>query len=380
MDRSVYLGYLQLVWGWSGLFSVIFTADSLQLVIRVCLLTATFLATGNELSNTLQAMLSAAFFMSVVGMIDPLRVIACRVSLSRMTIRTAVEQAEVGHFVFYVAFWFMAFITAWEIADRESTFPAAFVFGVRALVIGDGDGLDFFNLKADDLDSATREPYNFKVWAGMGGMMIFFSYLMNLLIAVFNNTYDSAQKKMWLRFHAARVRELRDCILSHKLCLFHNLWSPSRMQVLCFSSGLLSFGLLMLIPLHSLPFGRAAVIISMTSILLMTTGALLLEAFPFAELMKGNEDNDWFPMTQDASKRRYLRVFCRTDFDENFFLGVDDSSEQALGEKLESIEGQMGERLERIEDQVDELGKRMNEMSEHISTQITLLAQRLGSG
>jgi len=358
---------------------MICTTNSLRLVVRVCFL-KTLPSTDGVMSDTQQAMLGAVFFMSVVGLVEPCRALACRVSLSRMAMRSAVEDDEVLHFVSYVAFWFVAFITAWEIADGETSFTAALLAGFRAFVVGDGDGLDFFSLGVKS-KAGTGENHTTKVLVAMGGMVMFFTYLMNLLIAIFSNTYDSSHKKVWLRLHKVRVRELRDCLLSHKLCILESLgcpWTPSRGQVLGSSVFLLCFGQLLLLPLHSMPHGGKAVAISMISSSLMTAGALLLEAFPFAELMRGKAEYDWFPATQDPSRRHYLNVFCRADYDEHLFLGEEKTS--LVADSIMEEHAALRKQMQGIEGQISNLGRRMDEMSEHISTKIEMLAQQLGGG
>merc|ERR1719362_2259007 len=72
-------------------------------------------------------------------------------------------------------------------------------------------------MKTSDKTVQTEEAHKFRVAFGILGMILFFSYLMNLLIAIFSNTYEKADKMVWLHFHQARAKDLRENILGlHK--------------------------------------------------------------------------------------------------------------------------------------------------------------------
>lgn len=118
--------------------------------------------------------------------------------------------------------------------------------------------------------------------------------------------------------------------------------------------------------------------ISLISVILMTAGALLLEAFPFAELMKGSAENDWFPATHDPSRRHHLHVFCRTDYDEHFFLGTEDygGKPSLSADMIIEQHATLAKNMQGIEGQINSLGRRIDEMGNHINTTLEMLALR----
>merc|ERR1719410_241546 len=169
-----------MVWGYGIYIGTLWNLDLLQLLVRCWFLFLTFGTSNSVMSSTQQAMLSATFFMSVMSILNHFRYVLCKISLSRMAMRKALEDSEVTHFLCLFAGLFTIFIVSWEIIDRESTFFDAMTLGYRGLVVGDGDGLDFLGQNTDPDIEDMEEAHKFKLFAGTVATVVFFSYLMNL--------------------------------------------------------------------------------------------------------------------------------------------------------------------------------------------------------
>jgi len=281
-----------------------------------------------------QATLCATFFFTITALVSPFRVVASKISLSLMAIKKALIDENVYHFVIFISIMFIFFILAFEIVDREQTITFGLVQGFRGLIVGDGDGLDFLGLKTDDETVQNEEAHKFRAGFGTLGMILFFTYLMQLLIAIFSNTYDDASKYVWLHFHQARAQDLRDAILGHHKfrqnshfmnCLGSLNWLFCYPYI--FWIGLVIFvtGIFMQVGVHVIPpdFWTKSVYIigTISGILALTVGAVMLESSAF---MWESVEDDWFPAAGDAlTKKHQLTVFCRADFDEFYFTGDD---------------------------------------------------------
>merc|ERR1712008_230956 len=256
---------------------------------------------------------------------------------------------------------------AWAIIDRENTLLCAFVQGFRGLVVGDGDGLDFLGMKTDDKAVKKEEAHKFKAAFGTFGMIFFFSYLMNLIIAIFSNTYEKADRMVWLYFHRERARDLRDNILAlHKFRLNGSFmkrmekWGCDRLffKPLVKPVGITVFavGLVMQVGIHVMPEGLFVhkVVFHITtwvSILLLTMGALVIEGSVYAH---HKIKSDWFPASGDElNEDHHMYVFCRSDFDENFFLGTEE----------------MDVEMDDIHDKLRLLDEKIQALNEHLEGQ-----------
>jgi hypothetical protein len=216
-EERTNLQYMSYLWGPKAYLAMICNTDIFLLVFKASFLIHTWGKSGQVMTSALQATLCASFFLTLAALMSPFRVMACKVSLSLMATKQAVCDHDVLHFVTFVVVIFSFFIFAWEVIDREHTLLYAFMQGFRGLVVGDGDGMDFLGMQTDDETVRNEEAHKFKSVVGTLGMVFFFSYLMNLLIAIFSNTYEKADKMVWLHFHHARVRDLRENILAlHK--------------------------------------------------------------------------------------------------------------------------------------------------------------------
>jgi len=332
------------------------------MLVRCLLLFLTFGTPNSVMTSLQQATLSAAFFLSMLSILTNCRVVACQVNLSRMAMRKALEDSEVTHFAFFVALAFFVFIAAWEVIDRKSTFFGALTLGFRGLVIGDGDGLDFFGQKTDDETEVDEQAHKYRLVGGTLGMIVFFSYLMNLLIAIFGNTYDNAQKKVWLHFHQVRANMLKDIILSyHKFSFLnhflHTCAASHKWPLLLTGIGLCAGGLAMqlLVGFVSLSFIQA--LSSLVSILMMAAGGMLLESIPFLH------HDDWFPWRDNSPTQHHLHIWCRADYDEDVFLGTDETEQKysKVLDKVAAVEEKL-DRVAAVEEKVDVLGTQMTEI------------------
>jgi len=360
-------GSLRVFWGWHPFFLMITNGQPLLLIFKSGFLILTIGKSEQVMTSAEQSMLCATFFFTVAALLTPYRVVMSKISLSLMSIKKAVLDDDAFYFVIFISVIFIFFILAWEIIDRENTFLFALVQGFRGLIVGDGDGLDFLGLKTDDDTVRDEEAHKFKAAFGIIGMMLFFTYLMQLLIAIFSNTYDKASKYVWLHFHQARAQDLRDAILGlHKFRLdtkFMNFMKYLKVHhAFCspwiFRNGFLIFmvGLLMQVVVHLVPqqmFHETLYFLgSLVSVFALTWGAILMESSPF---MGEEIDDDWFPATTDKLKERHdLYVFTRADYDEGLFLGEDQLEAQVesirenldkLGDKFKAIETMIHKRV-----------------------------------
>jgi hypothetical protein len=384
-QRKALFGYLRRVWGYGIYIFTIVDQQLAQLLVRCLFLFLTFGTPDAVMSSTQQAMLSATFFMSVMSIFQYVRVISSKVSLSRMAMRKAIEDTEVTHFLFLVASLFTIFILSWEIIDRQSTFSGAMTQAFRGLVIGDGDGLDFLGQKTDDETEESEEAHKFKLVAGTVALIVFFTYLMNLVIAIFGSTYESAQKSVWLHFHQVRARLLRDTILSCHLFAFFNAPSPSELFTVSMCLCLGGFFLQLLVGFVTVSFIHVPA--SFISILMMAAGAVLLEAWPFVRLMENGQEYDWFPWKDDSPKRHFLHVWCRSDYDEDLFLGTGEMEKKyyamqnalseiqlavmGLDEKTLEQHAVIKKQVEALDGRFDALGHQMTELLDKIAKRET---------
>jgi len=385
-QRKALFGYLRMVWGYGTCVGTLVNTDFIQLIVRILFL---WLTSGtdkeNVMTSTQQATLSVTFFMSLMNILSHFRAVASKISLSRMAMRKALEDSEVTHFLFFVAGLFTIFIFSWEIIDRESTIFDGMTQAFRGLVIGDGDGLDFLGLEKEEKKTVEqKEAHHFKNVVGTLAMIVFFSYLMNLIIAVFGNTYDNAKRFVWLHFHHGRARFLRDTVLScHKFHFFKDFWAPSCQQLLAVSISLCLGGaslnlLVSFCEIHSACYQLA----SFFSILMMAAGFVLFEAYPFVNIMKGNPEHDWFPWTDNSPTDHYLHIWCRADYDEDLFLGTGDMDQKyrAMSRMMTDIHLiSMGIEADMCEQKGDSGGleKRMNQLDEKVSALDNKIEERM---
>jgi len=354
-------------WGWKAYVLMLGNSQPILLTFKAVFL---YLVCGRKeepMTSAEQAMLCATYFFTLTALLNPFRVVACKISLSLMAIKKAVIHEDVLYFLIFISVMFVFYILAFAIVDREKTLLFAFVQGFRGLIVGDGDGLDFLGLATDDDIVEGEEAHKFRTAFGTLGMILFFTYLMQLLIAIFSNTYDSAIKNVWLHFHQARAQDLRDAILGHhkfrqNSTVMGCMKSLGVAHLLCkpyiFWIGLVTFvmGLVAQIGIHYIPeknfpelvYVAAAVV----SILFLSLGAVLLESSVFMwRKVEGEEEDDWFPAVQEywdeLKVKHRLFVFCRADYDESYFLG-DDQVEVRI-EKVQDKVKQLDEAFEEIE-------------------------------
>jgi len=284
--------------------------------------------------------------------------------LSLMAVKKTLADADVSSFVIFVSVMFVFFIFAWEIVNRENTLLFALVQGFRGLIVGDGDGLDFLGLKTDDETVINEEAHKFKTGFGTLGMLLFFTYLMNVLIGIFSSAYDEAQRYVWLHFHQARVQDLRDAILGlHKFrknsmvlkfMQDHDLdYMMCRPYIFPIGSSIFAVAIVMQVCVHVIPqeFWNEFVYLAGTllSILLLTLGSVLMESSVF---MWESVDDDWFPAYRDDPKHKHsLFVFCRADFDESLFLGDDHREKrvQKIQDRLEELQGKFAKIVKKLQ-------------------------------
>jgi len=357
-------------WGLNAHLLMVSNTQPLLLLFKTVFLYLTVGTTVQVMTSAEQAMLCATFFFTITGLLSPIRVVASKTSLSLMAIKKAVLDEDVLHFVLFISVMFVFFILAWEIVDRENTLLFGLVQGFRGLIVGDGDGLDFLGLKTSDKTTQNEEAHGFKVGFGTLGMILFFTFLMQLLIAIFSSTYDDAQKSARLHFHQARAQDLRDAILGlHKfregsllvkimkmLSLETLLSKPYMFKIGC---GLFVIGLCMQYGVHVIQqdlFTKLYVVGTLVSILVLTWGAVLMEASVF---MWDKVADDWFPSKRDVPTPHRLFIFCRTDYDENIFVG---------DEQLE-----VG--IEKVNDKIDELTEQFDMIKRKVEEQFKVKEQ-----
>jgi hypothetical protein len=318
-----------------------------------------WLVSGNEkrvMTSAEQAMLCATFFFTITALVAPFRVVASKISLSLMAIKKAVIDEDVVHFVIFISIMFIFFILSFEIIDREQTITFGLVQGFRGLIVGDGDGLDFLGLKTDDETVKDEEAHKFRAAFGTLGMILFFTYLMQLLIAIFSNTYDNAVKFVWLHFHQARAQDLRDAILGHHKFrqnsqFMKGPWNWLFCKPYIFWIGVVIFvtGICMQVGVHVIPpdiWTKDIYILgTIVGILALTLGAVMLESSAF---MWDSPEDDWFPATRDTlTKKHRLTVFCRADYDESYFTGDDHMEKRVV--KIEESLGELAKKFDTIE-------------------------------
>lgn len=117
------------------------------------------------------------------------------------------------------------------------------------------------------------------------------------------------------------------------------------------------FGLGMQFGVHFLSgylFNKTAYIVnSLVGILLLTLGAVLMEASPFMKKNAGDDEDDWFPAKRDdLTKEHSLFIFCRADFDEGYFNGEDE---------LEARVDKTQDQLEKLDAKFDVIQKMIEE-------------------
>lgn len=357
-----FMGY---IWGHYAYFQMILNADLFLFFSKLIFLCFTFGRKEEVMTGFDQAALSGTFSLTLIGLLSPFRVVACKVSLSLMAIKRAVVNPDVLHFFTFLFVMFSFFMFAWGIVDRENTLLCAFVQGFRGLVVGDGDGMDLMGMKTDDETVQNDEAHKFKAAFGILGMILFFSYLMNLLIAIFSNTYEEADKMVWLYFHQARAQDLRENILGlhkfrrggHFMMLMDKLNLTDHFEkpkALYLGIAMFGVGFVIQFGVHLLPehiFVREWVfyVTTLVSIILLTLGATFMEASVYAP---GDGEQDWFPAEDNPTTDHYMYVFCRSDFDSNLFLGTEE-----LDREMEEAQ----RRVKKMHDKIDNLTEVLKE-------------------
>merc|ERR1719329_1190276 len=89
-------------------------------------------------------------------------------------------------------------ICCFGVMDQSHDSRKMFVNLYRGLLLGDGDGLDYMDLKAKDLGADSLQFL--KTSTGVFATLVLFVIFLNLMIAVFSNEYDQINKKKWLLF------------------------------------------------------------------------------------------------------------------------------------------------------------------------------------
>jgi len=335
-NKSVF-GTLRRVWGIGSLIGNAVNLETFHWLLRCSLLYQTAGNPNSVMTSDEQFNLCVVVITSSLSILSFCRVIASECNLSRMAIRQALRDREVTYFAFFVATLFSIFVVAWLVIDRKSTLGEALIKSFRALIIGDGDGLDYLSLRTEEDAGVDEQAHKYRFLGGTVGMIIFFSYLMNLLIVIFGNTYDRARKRAWLDFNQDRAKMLKDSILSyHKFSwadgYFHTSAASHKLLLWMISIGLGVAGHIMqrFVGKTSLTIIQASS--SLVSVVIMAAGGVLLESLPFLH------QDDWFPWQEmnNFRSQNYLYFWCRSDFDEGHFLGTDEA-EQKCSEVLEKI-------------------------------------------
>jgi len=265
----------------------------------------------------------------------------------------------------------LMFVAIFNVLIRNQTTYYMFLYLYRGLIFGDGDGLDFLGMKTDFTDSAMPEPNEQAFHAvTKGGFMtfatvIFNIVILNLVIAVYGNEYESMVEKSEGIF-----TRMRAMYTAKYLMLSTTMEGATSVSTLFMERlHLLHFGytLSFLMITGSLAWLKYWDVVSYVAAFLIAFGLLLLRERIMAT------QKDWF----DENKRFYL-WWCRPDeFDKDRFKSKDEHEDEK-NDKLD----EMTSSVDRLDSELQNSGsgmefKKLNGRVTHLDKQLQKVTKGL---
>jgi len=232
------------------------------------------------------------------------------------------------------------FVAIFNVLIRNQTTYYMFIYLYRGLIFGDGDGLDFMGMKTDysDADSDMPEKHEEPFHALTKGVFMTFAtvlfniVILNLVIAVYGNEYESMVEKSEGMFTRMRSMYCAKYLMLSGESTVSTIIAEKLHILTCGYS----FGFLLIV--GSLAWLKYSDQVSYIASFLMAVGFLLWRERAMAK------HNDWFDTREEEEKKPfYLWWCCPHDFEQDRFKGADQKKDQetemlgGIAEKVQDL-------------------------------------------
>mmetsp|Transcript_87517 Transcript_87517/g.245788 ORF Transcript_87517/g.245788 Transcript_87517/m.245788 type:complete len:1030 (-) Transcript_87517:117-3206(-) len=230
-------------------------------------------------------------------------------------------------------FWII--VAAAAALDKDTNITEAAAGLYRGLIFGDGDGLDFMDLK---YEADATLPYKMKSSLMLGASLLYYIIILNLIIAVYEKEYQRVTSKALMTFHQLRAS------LCCKFIMELSLLSVSvrALEKVPFAGG---FWCIIAFMLAS---GLVLPAIQRDSIAFCIVGAVLLACAQIGWQMAWMR-NRWVSPYRD--KDYFLWICHRADYDDERNRAdndgeVDSADVEELHRRLEAVESRLEAKLD----------------------------------
>lgn len=256
------------------------------------------------------------------------------------------------------------FVAIFNVLIRNQTTYYMFIYLYRGLIFGDGDGLDFMGMKTDysDADSDMPEKHEQPFHALTKGVFMTFAtvlfniVILNLVIAVYGNEYESMVEKSEGMFTRMRSMYCAKYLMLSGESTVSTMIAEKLHLLTC------GYSLGFLLIVGSLAWLKYSDQVSYIASFLMAVGFLLWRERAMAP------HNDWFDTSAEEEKKPfYLWWCCPHDFEQDRFKGEDQKKDEET-DMLEGIADKVQDLIESASGKSDfeKLGKTVD----HLDTQM----------
>jgi len=241
----------------------------------------------------------------------------------------------------------LMFVAVFNVLIRDESSEYNFLYLYRGLIFGDGDGLDFMGMKTDYTDDGQPEPHETmfhartKCFIMTFATIVFNVVLMNLVIAVYGNEYDSMAELSESLFTRLRAEYCSRVLM---LCSSTD-GSVSYSTLITQKTGLLSCGYV--VSLVLLAFGTCWLTrsdgVSYITAVCVAGGLLLLRE----RIM--DAQSHWFDEAKTKDENLYLWIAHKDTYEKERFLTKDQKEDKA------------GDEFDGLADKIDELHETLTE-------------------
>mmetsp|Transcript_37984 Transcript_37984/g.88737 ORF Transcript_37984/g.88737 Transcript_37984/m.88737 type:complete len:1065 (-) Transcript_37984:8-3202(-) len=197
--------------------------DFVQNIVKLCFLCMIDKLDGTPLTDSQQAFLTVIFLVDFYGLVYTVRTARgpgrTLLLLCKTLLGSTIQSILVITCVVYGAM-----VAAFCIIKRTKSTGWINVFAYRALMFGDGDGLDHLGMDPDKQES----EHDLMTGLMFLGTLVFSILIFNLLIAIYENEFDTVEKAGELYFQQERARavskvllETAEVVPKHVLCGCH---------------------------------------------------------------------------------------------------------------------------------------------------------------